>query len=206
MATRLQPLKIVEEHDIVPFYALGLDYANESFADSGTGDIGVLVAIDKADLDQEEVVNIDTDYLGKTKPKHLGTKNLYPVNPLQVKPAVKGDVLLGVTSWGTAKYDDNGEKLLNKLDVAAANHVQIPGRSVPIVTRGWLSFNINAFDVADEADPQIEVNDKLTLSGTKAGKWAKAVDGDEVYGIVRGKGTTQDDAALPYFLVQFWAK
>lgn len=206
MAIRIRPFQNYEEHDLINMYALEPALANEDHLTSGDGDIGVLVTISKADLDSPTITWEDNEYLGKTKSKHLGTTGLYPVNPLQFKPAKKGDVFFGVTLWQTCKYDGNGEKLINRRDLLGANHAVIPGQTVPVLTRGWLDFIVDCFDVADPANPGIEVGTKLTLSEEKAGKFAIAQDGDEVIGIVRAMGTSQNEEALPYFRVQFGIK
>lgn len=206
MAIRIRPFQNYEEHDLINMYALEPALANESQLSTGDGDIGVLVTISKADLDDPTITWMDNSYLGTTKPKHLGTPNNYPVTSIQVKPAKKGDVFFGVTMWQTCKTDDNGEKLINKRELLGANHAVLPGQTIPILTRGWLDFTLDCFDVADESNPGIVLNDKLTLSPAKAGTFAKAADGDEVIGYVCALGTSQDEAAKPYYRVRFGTK
>lgn len=206
MAIRIRPFQNYEEHDLINMYALEPELANEDQISTGSGDIGVLVTISKADLDNPTIMWEDKAYLGKTKAKHLGTTNLYPINPLQFKPAKKGDVFFGVTLWQTCKYDDNGEKLINKRDLLGANHAVLPGQTVPVLTRGWLDFSLDCFEVDDEANPGINLNTKLTLATNTAGKFAVAEEGDEVIGIVRAKGTSQNEEAQPYYRVQFGIK
>lgn len=206
MAIRIRPFQNYEEHDLINMYALEPQLANEDQLTTGDGDIGVLVTISKADLDNPTIMWEDNAYLGKTKPKHLGTPNLYPVNPLQFKPAKKGDAFFGVTLWQTCKYDDNGEKLINRRDLLGANHAVLPGQTVPVLTRGWLDFTIDCFEVDDVSAPGIDVGTELALATTAAGKFAIAAEGDKVIGIVRGKGTSQNEEAQPYFRVQFGTK
>lgn len=201
MAIRIRPFQNYEEHDLINMYALDPTLANDSTADTGKGDLGVLVTVSKGDLDAPVLDWQESEYLGKQHPKHLGSAKLYPVASLQVKPAKKTDVFLGVTMMQTAKYDANGNKLINNRDTMVASHAVLPGQAVPVLTRGWLDFNVDCFEstYTDQA-----IGDKLTISATEEGKFAKATEAtDPVVGIIWGTGTSQDEDAVKYYRVQF---
>jgi hypothetical protein len=53
---------------------------------------------------------------------------------------------LGITLWETAKYDENGQKLIYYPQKAAENQVLLPGQSVPVATRGIFTLTDTAYN------------------------------------------------------------
>lgn len=145
MATRLLPFRQYSEHDVINMFALGTGFVNDNIVDSGFGDAGVFVTIESGNLNVDTITydSAYQSYLGKTDYPHIGS-NSYPRVSLSVKPAVSGDGLLGITLRQTAKYDENGEKLLYYKQKAEEHMVVLPGQSVPIATRGVFTITETA--------------------------------------------------------------
>jgi hypothetical protein len=155
-----------DEQDVIGLAALDLNFVNEKIGDSGTGDAGVLVTISNGimqsgagmgdgtpvDFNAPSVMN---DYLGEdfnSKGLHVYGQS-YPSVSYTVKPFgdAATDFALGFTMQQTAKYDENGEKLLYYRDKARAMHIALPGETVRVVTKGLLTFHESAFEVAPTA-------------------------------------------------------
>jgi hypothetical protein len=113
MALRTLPFRQYNENDVINMFAMGTGFINESVTDSGNGDAGVFVTVESGNLNLDTVVydSAYDSYLGKTNYPHVGV-NQYPRVSLSLKPATSGDSLLGMTLRQTAKFDENGEKLL----------------------------------------------------------------------------------------------
>jgi hypothetical protein len=73
---------------------------------------------------------------------------VYPSNPRRIAPAASGDTInfLGITLEQTAKYDENGEKLLSNSVKRAENTVVMPGESVKVLRRGILQLSKYCID------------------------------------------------------------
>ena len=83
-------------------------------------------------------------YLGKTTYPHVGV-NQYPRVSISLKPATSGDSLIGMTLRQTAKFDENGEKLLYYPQKAEELMCMLPGQSVPVAKRGVFTLAAAAF-------------------------------------------------------------
>ena len=146
MALRTLPFRQYNESDVINMFALGTEYINNAVTDSGYGDAGVVVTVESGNLNLGPVIYDSTfdSYLGKTDYPHVGV-NQYPRVPLTVKPATSGNGLLGMTLLQTAKYDENGEKLLYYRQKAEDLMCLLPGQAVPIATRGMFSLTDAAY-------------------------------------------------------------
>lgn len=146
MALRTLPFRQYNETDVINMFALGTGFINESVVDSGQGDAGVFVTVESGDLNTETIVydNAYASYLGKTNYPHVGV-NQYPRVSLSLKPATSGDNLLGLTLRQTAKFDENGEKLLYYPQKAEELMCMLPGQAVPVATRGVFALAASAF-------------------------------------------------------------
>lgn len=113
MANRLLPFRQYDDNDVVNMYALVDEAINDNVTGVGTGDAGVFVKVSAGNFDLDPVSYSSDSYLGKTDYPHVGV-NQYPKVNLKVTPAASGDLTncLGLTLRQTAKYDENGEKLL----------------------------------------------------------------------------------------------
>jgi hypothetical protein len=146
MALRTLPFRQYDENEVINMFALGTGFVNESVLDTGHGDAGVFVTVESGDL------NVDTitydgaydSYLGKTNYPHVGV-NQYPRVSISLKPATSGDSLLGITLRQTAKFDENGEKLLYYPQKAEELMCMLPGQSVPVASRGVFTLAATAF-------------------------------------------------------------
>jgi len=119
-------------------FALDAAYVNDSTTGSSGGDAGVFVAVSTGNLNLDPISYSDnqySNYLGKTDFPFVGA-NSYPSVSLKVKPATSGDFLLGITLRQTAKFDENGEKLLYYPQKREELMAVLPGQSVPVVNRG----------------------------------------------------------------------
>ena len=146
MALRTLPLRQYNETDVINMFALGTGFVNESVTDSGNGDAGVFVTVESGDLNADTITydNAYASYLGKTNYPHVGV-NQYPRVTLSLKPATSGDALLGMTLRQTAKFDENGEKLLYYPQKAEELMCMLPGQAVPVATRGVFTLAAAAF-------------------------------------------------------------
>ena len=113
MATRLLPFRQYDDQDVINLYALADAAVNESVTGVGSGDAGVFVKVSAGNFDLDPVSYATDSYLGKTDYPFVGA-NSYPSVNLKVTPAASGDTTncLGITLRQTAKFDENGEKLL----------------------------------------------------------------------------------------------
>ena len=148
MGKRLLPFRQYNEHDVVNMFALddSVLTATQSFTETHSGDAGVFVKISNGNLDADPVTYGSNAYLGKTDYPFVGS-NGYPSVSLKITPAASGDIRpLGLTLWETAKYDENGEKLIYYPQKAHENQVLLPGQSVPVATKGIFTVTSRAFD------------------------------------------------------------
>jgi hypothetical protein len=146
MALRTLPFRQYDENEVINMFALGTGFVNESVLDSGNGDAGVFVTVESGDLNVDTITydNAYSSYLGKTNYPHVGV-NQYPRVSLSLKPATSGDALLGMTLRQTAKFDENGEKLLYYPQKAEELMCMLPGQAVPVATRGVFTLAASAF-------------------------------------------------------------
>lgn len=165
MALRTLPFRQYDENDVVNIFSLGTGYINNALTDTGYGDAGVFVAIENGNMNLGPVVYDSTfdSYLGKTNYPHVGV-NQYPRVPITIKPATSGDGLLGLTLRQTAKYDENGEKLLYYRQKAVEQMCMLPGEAVPVATRGIFTITDAAYQGA------IGVGSGLKLASGVSGK------------------------------------
>lgn len=147
MANRLLPFRQYGENDVVNMYALVDGSVNESTTGVGAGDAGVFVKVSAGNFDLDPVSYATDSYLGKTDFPHVGA-NQYPSVNLKVTPAASGDLTncLGLTMRQTAKFDENGEKLLYYRQKAEELMCVLPGQAVPVATRGIFTLSANALD------------------------------------------------------------
>jgi hypothetical protein len=146
MALRTLPFRQYNETDVINMFAMGTGFINESVTDSGNGDAGVFVTVESGNLNIDTIVydSAYDSYLGKTTYPHVGV-NQYPRVSLSLKPATSGDALIGMTLRQTAKFDENGEKLLYYPQKAEELMCMLPGQSVPVVKRGVFTLAASAF-------------------------------------------------------------
>jgi hypothetical protein len=147
MATRLLPFRQYDDNDVVNMYALADAAVNENVTGVGSGDAGVFVKVSAGNFDLDPVSYATDSYLGKTDYPFVGA-NQYPSVNLKVTPAASGDLTncLGLTLRQTAKFDENGEKLLYYRQKAEELMCVLPGQAVPVATRGVFSLGANALD------------------------------------------------------------
>ena len=150
MGKRLLPFRQYNEHEVINMFSFDdrLLTDTQSFTDTHSGDAGVFVKVVSGNLDLDPVTYGSESYLGKTDYPYVGA-NQYPKVSLKVAPASSGDSFpLGITLWETAKYDENGQKLLYYPQKAAENEVALPGQAIPVATRGVFTVSAAAVDGA----------------------------------------------------------
>lgn len=184
MANRLLPFRQYDEHDVVNMYALVDAAVNENVTGVGTGDAGVFVKVSAGNFDLDPVSYATDSYLGKTDFPFVGA-NSYPKVNLKVTPAASGDLTncLGLTLRQTAKFDENGEKLLYYRQKAEELMCVLPGQAVPVATRGIFSLGANAID----GTLVVGSGFKLSANGGKITGCLHTDDGK--LGIVLGTGS-----------------
>ena len=167
MGKRLLPFRQYNEHDVINMFALDDSVLTEtqSFTGTHSGDAGVFVKISNGNLDLDPVTYGSNAYLGKTDYPFVGS-NGYPSVSLKITPAASGDIRpLGLTLWETAKYDENGQKLIYYPQKAAENQILLPGQAVPVATKGVFTLT----DVAYNNTANWAVGNPFVLSAN-AGK------------------------------------
>jgi hypothetical protein len=141
--------------------------ATQSITETHSGDAGVFVKISNGNLDLDPVTYGSNSYLGKVDYPFIGDPSrTYPSVSLKITPAASGDIRpLGLTLWETAKYDENGQKLIYYPQKAAENQVLLPGQAVPVATKGIFTLT----DVAYNNSSNWAVGNPFILSSV-AGK------------------------------------
>jgi len=198
MSTRLLPFRQYDDNDVVNMYALVDAAVNESVTGVGSGDAGVFVKVSAGNFDLDPVSYATNSYLGKTDYPFVGA-NQYPSVNLKVTPAASGDTTncLGITLRQTAKYDENGEKLLYYRQKAEELMCVLPGQAVPVATRGIFSLGANALDGT------LTVGSGFKLSAN-AGKVTGCAHSDAgKLGIVLGTGSRTSQSTTDQFAGNF---
>jgi hypothetical protein len=184
MAIRLLPFRQYDDNDVVNMYTLVDEAVNDNVTGVGTGDAGVFVKVSAGNFDLDPVSYGSDSYLGKTDFPHVGF-NQYPKVNLKITPAASGDLTncLGITLRQTAKYDENGEKLLYYRQKAEELMCVLPGQAVPVATRGIFSLSALAID----GTLTVGSGFKLSANGGKVTGCAHS-DGGKL-GLVLGTGS-----------------
>jgi hypothetical protein len=192
MGKRLLPFRQYNEHDVINMFALEDASVNENITGFGSGDAGVFVKVSAGNLDLDPVTYGSNSYLGKTDYPFVGS-NAYPSVSLKVAPAASGDLKpLGITLFETAKYDENGEKLLYYKQKAVDHQVLLPGQSVPVATRGVFTLTSRAYDGV------LTVGSGFKLSATAGKITGSALTDSSVIGSVLATGSRgANGATLP---------
>ena len=179
---RILPFRQYDENDVINLFALDEASANESLTDTGSGDAGVFVKVSAGDFDKDPVSYSDNSYLGKTDYPFI--KAQYPSVNLECSPAISGDSCLGITLRQTAKYDENGEKLLYNPIKADESFSVMPGQAVPVATRGVFTL------VEEGYEGSLTVGGGIALSASVSGQVvACASTAPEKIGTVIGTGS-----------------
>lgn len=148
MGNRLLPFRQYSDYDVVNIFALDDAYVNSNITGFGSGDAGVFVKVVSGNLDLDPIQYVTDSYLGKTDYPFVGAAS-YPKNSQRIAPTVSGDVYpLGISLMETAQYDENGQKLLYYPQKAIELNVSLPGRSIPVATRGIFTVTSRAYDAS----------------------------------------------------------
>ena len=209
MAKRILPYRDYSEHDVVNSFSLDTSSATLSTwvpnnSSNSDHDAGVVVAVSAGSLPgdspahQKDSGDKLRDYLGASfSSANIGYSS-YPYNDMLVVPASGQAPALGITLRESLAFDENGEKMLyypQKLDEAQG---VLPGQSVPVLTRGTVLLNEDAFTSLPDLGNTLEVGDfgqagqlKPTTSIT-----------DNSVGHVLATGKNSDDDGKSKFLVK----
>lgn len=153
MAIRLEPYRDYSEHEVINLFSL--DTTNATLTDWKAGgsddfDAGVVVAAKDANLPGDlpstnalKTTGALRDYLGASGQPHVGY-NAYPIVEMTCEPATAAPI--GITLRQTLAYDENGENLLRYPLKKDELQAVLPGQAVPILTRGLVLLNEDAFD------------------------------------------------------------
>jgi len=183
MANRLLPFRLTSPHDELSHFALANAYINENITGAGLGDAGVFVSVASGNLNLDPVTFTSNSYLGKTDYPYVGF-NAYPEITLKVRPAASGDIKpLGITLVQTAKYDENGQKLLYYREKAESMQVALPGESTKILTKGIVTVTSSA------VDGSLSVNGGIKLSANSGKVTGCALSDSACFGMVLGTGS-----------------
>lgn len=198
MSNRLLPFRQYDDNDVINMYALADAAINDNVTGVGSGDAGVFVKVSAGNFDLDPVTYATNSYLGKTDYPFVGA-NQYPSVNLKVTPAASGDLtnVLGLTLRQTAKFDENGEKLLYYRQKAEELMCVLPGQAVPVATRGMFSLGANALDGT------LTVGGAFKLSAN-AGKVTGCLHSDAgKIGLVLGTGSRTSQTTTDAFAGNF---
>jgi hypothetical protein len=194
MGKRLLPFRQYNEHEVINMFAFddSLLTSTQSFTETHSGDAGVFVKVTAGNLDLDPVVYGSDSYLGKTDYPYVGS-NQYPKVSLKVAPASSGDHFpLGIALWETAKYDENGQKLLYYPQKAEENQVALPGQAIPVATRGVFTL------AAAAIDGSLTAGSSFKLSANAGKITGAALTDAKALGTVLAVGTrTSSNANIP---------
>lgn len=204
MATRLLPFRQYDDNDVVNMYALVDAAVNDNVTGVGSGDAGVFVKVSAGNFDLDPVSYGTNSYLGKTDYPFVGA-NQYPSVNLKVTPAASGDLTncLGLTLRQTAKFDENGEKLLYYRQKAEELMCVLPGQAVPVATRGVFSLGSNAFGGGTLTGNNLYVGSGIKLSATQGNITGCTMSDAGKIGIVLGTGTRTSQSTTDQFAGDF---
>jgi hypothetical protein len=204
MSTRLLPFRQYDDNDVVNLYALVDAAINDNVTGVGSGDAGVFVKVSAGNFDLDPVSYATNSYLGKTDYPFVGA-NQYPSVNLKVTPAASGDLTncLGLTLRQTAKFDENGEKLLYYRQKAEELMCVLPGQAVPVATRGVFSLGKNAFGGGTLTGNNLYVGSGIKLSATQGNITGCLNNDGGKIGIVLGTGTRTSQSTTDQFAGDF---
>jgi hypothetical protein len=204
MSTRLLPFRQYDDQDVINMFALVDAAINDSVTGVGSGDAGVFVKVSAGNFDLDPVSYASNSYLGKTDYPFVGA-NSYPSVNLKVTPAASGDTTncLGLTLRQTAKYDENGEKLLYYRQKAEELMCVLPGQSVPVATRGIFSLGKNAFGGGTVTGNNLYVGSGIKLSATQGNITGCLHSDAGKIGVVIGTGTRTSQTTTDQFAGDF---
>ena len=204
MATRLLPFRQYDDNDVVNMYALVDAAVNDNVTGVGSGDAGVFVKVSAGNFDLDPVSYATDSYLGKTDYPFVGA-NQYPSVNLKVTPAASGDLTncLGLTLRQTAKFDENGEKLLYYRQKAEELMCVLPGQAVPVATRGIFSLGSNAFGGGTLTGNNLYVGSGIKLSATQGNITGCTMSDAGKIGIILGTGTRTSQSTTDQFAGDF---
>ena len=204
MSTRLLPFRQYDDQDVINMFALVDAAINDSVTGVGSGDAGVFVKVSAGNFDLDPVSYASNSYLGKTDYPFVGA-NSYPSVNLKVTPAASGDTTncLGLTLRQTAKYDENGEKLLYYRQKAEELMCVLPGQSVPVATRGVFSLGKNAFGGGTVTGNNLYVGSGIKLSATQGNITGCLHSDAGKIGVVIGTGTRTSQTTTDQFAGDF---
>ena len=151
MGNRLLPFRQYNEHEVINMFALDDAYINTSITGYGSGDAGIFVKVTAGNLDLDPVTYGSNSYLGKTDYPFVGNggANMYPSVTLKIAPTTgNNERPLGIALMETAQYDENGQKLLYYPQKAQELQVSLPGKAIPVATRGVFTVTNQAYDGA----------------------------------------------------------
>lgn len=194
MALRTLPFRQYDDNDVINMFALTDTFVNDNVTGTSFGDAGVFVTTDVGNLNLDTITYDSTynSYLGNTNYPFVGV-NQYPRVSLTVRPAVSGTACLGMTLRQTARFDENGEKLLYYPQKAEELMCVLPGQAVPVATRGIFTLTSAAYDGVIAVGSGVRLS---TTSGKLTG--CSVVDAARV-GLVVATGSRVAATAIDQF-------
>lgn len=133
--TDLLPFRGYDEHDVINFYSLD---------QTGVGGRFVTLLTGKNNPE----LSAGAFSSASVGASYAGTVSLRYENPRKVKYSVSGDSksqVLGIALYGTAEYDDNGQKLILNPSISAELGVVNSGQSIPVATAGHFRVKSSAY-------------------------------------------------------------
>lgn len=184
---KLLPFRSINDRDIVNQYAL-----------LGTGEAGLLVAINNGNMDDSAA---NWDFTNSPGATYTRVSSFNAVTTAQVRQSTSGDnkyTILGFTLFNVAEFDENGEKYRYYKQKATENNVILSGQTVPVLTRGLLTLASGAYNGTPQVGSVIIPSD--TVSGAvDVLAYASVSNKDQIIGKVIGTGARQGGYAMVLF-------
>jgi len=180
----LRPLRIQDEHDVIPFFSVDAASINKGAFVKATGN---------------GVVFEDSNYSwagGITNAGDVGANypgvvsNRYSVTA-QCTVAGTGDAnkVLGVLLYDVRETDENGDRLVNRPEKARELQCVVSGQANPILSRGSVLYYVTGTPTAGaqayiDNNGEINVNAALTGNNVAVGKFLGTANADG-YAVVK---------------------
>lgn len=183
---KLLPFRQINDNDIVNQFAL-----------VGTGEAGLLVALNNGNMDDQH----GFDWSNSPGATFNRVHSFNHVTKTTVRQSTSGDTkynLLGLTLRSVALTDENGEKYEYYKQKRIENEVIRSGQAMPVLTKGLVTLASGAYNGTPAVGSVVIASD--TVNGAFDVKtYASVSNKDQIVGKVIGTGAKQGGYAMVLF-------
>lgn len=174
---KLLPFRQINDNDIVNQYAL-----------EGTGEAGLLVAVNLGNLDAQTDWNY-SNFPGAQFDR-VSSYRMH-VRGTTVRQSTSGDTkytLLGVTLFNVAMTDENGEKYEYNKQKRIDNNIIVSGNAMPVLTKGLLTLGSGAYNGTPAVGSVLKASDSVS-GAFDVVAYSAVSNKDQIVGKVIGTGS-----------------